>query len=346
MIASLPRLGDPAAPRFRSLPRPRIWVAVVVAAVVIFAGFMLASAIAHGDVGRVVGTAVGIAIAVGGLSLLARYWRSVRIALAELTRHHPDAVVIAARFPAVPLTAVEQMWAPSSERLRAQEAALVADHQGLSFFSVRAGVPELLLDIPWAQVRDLIPVEFVESGIAYQGLLLSAMEPRSRLVFQPSLPALPFPTFPMGDRLQELRDRIMRQQHPGTGDEASYADQARSDSDQGLEAAIAEVSGRFGPRAHGHTRGAYALTPVMHNPYLNLPLSGAFVGTSAFLLTKLEELTGWVIIPFAALMGVAGVALLVQSLLRVPSWHRARKVAREYVRQHGGRVPSDLRWFA
>ena len=134
---------------------------------------------------------------------------AVRIALAELTRHHPDAVVIAARFPAVPLTTVEQMWAPSSERLRAQEAALVADHQGLSFFSVRAGVPELLLDIPWAQVQDLTPVEFVESGIAYQGLLLSAMEPRSRLVFQPSLPALPFPTFPTGDRLRDLRDRIM-----------------------------------------------------------------------------------------------------------------------------------------
>jgi hypothetical protein len=128
--------------------------------------------------------------------------------------------------------------------------------------------------------------------------------------------------------------------------EGWYADQTRSGSDQDLEAAIAKVSGRFGPRAHGHSRGAYALTPVMHNPYLNIPLSAAFVGTSAFLLTKLEELSGWVIIPFAALMGVAGVTLLVHSLLRVPSWHRARKVAREFVRQHGGQVPSDLRWFA
>jgi hypothetical protein len=91
---------------------------------------------------------------------------------------------------------------------------------GLSFVSVRAGVPELLLDIPWGQVQDLTPVEFVESKIAYQGLLLTGVGPGSRLVFQPSMPARVLPTFPTGDRLRDLRDRIMRQQHPSTEDEA------------------------------------------------------------------------------------------------------------------------------
>jgi hypothetical protein len=113
-----------------------------------------------------------------------------------------------------------------------------------------------------------------------------------------------------------------------------------------VEAIVQAAEGRIRARAHRHDRPGYVLTPVMHNPYLNLPLVVVFIGVGVFMLGKLDEVPGWIVFPFVDLVCLAGLALLVSAAARIPSWHRARRAAREYVEQHGGRFPPDLRWHS
>lgn len=83
-------------------------------------------------------------------------------------------------------------------------------------------------------------------------------------------------------------------------------------------------------------------TPLMNNPYPNILLGGLYVWVGWFLLTKLGAPWGWVLL---GLFGIGGLWLVALFVRKIPSWHRARRVARAYIAEHGGRMPPELRWY-
>jgi len=77
-------------------------------------------------------------------------------------------------------------------------------------------------------VRDIFPVEFVDSSIAYEGVVIDGVEPGARLVVQLSEPAGRFLRYPTGSELAEVVGRIssLRNRSPGHLDAARVAEPA------------------------------------------------------------------------------------------------------------------------
>jgi len=65
---------------------------------------------------------------------------------------------------------------------------------------------------------------------------------------------------------------------------------------------------------------------------------------SVFILDKLHAVL-WFAIPFVVVLALAFGAFALAGALRIPSWHRARRRAREYIAENGGKFPPDLRWY-
>lgn len=85
------------------------------------------------------------------------------------------------------------------------------------------------------------------------------------------------------------------------------------------------------------------MTPATHNPYLQLPVALMAALAGLFLFIQLSGSLVW-----AALAGgffwLAAVLLLFVSIRRIPSWHRARRLVREYVKRTSSEFPQELRW--
>jgi hypothetical protein len=41
-------------------------------------------------------------------------------------------------------------------------------------------------------------------------------------------------------------------------------------------------------------------------------------------------------------VGGLGLVIIVQNLIRAPRWHKARRVAKRYIAEHGGELPEEL----
>ena len=126
-------------------------------------------------------------------------------------------------------------------------------------------------------------------------------------------------------------------------DEGWYADDAEA-RETDVDRYAREGEGRFRSRAHDHRRAGYAIVPATHNPYFNFVFPPLAIYVSVFLIEKMQD-TLWFVIPFVVLLLVAFVGIAVVSALRIPAWHRARRRAREYIAEHGGKFPADLRWY-
>ncbi|MHA6667555.1 hypothetical protein ACX3O0_01665 [Homoserinimonas sp. A447] len=106
-----------------------------------------------------------------------------------------------------------------------------------------------------------------------------------------------------------------------------------------------EAAGKgLNPYGYYEDRPGLAMSPVMHNPYFSFGHTVVFGWVGLFLFGKLDE-TGW--LTFVLVIGceVVAVLALVMGVLRIPSWHRARKVAKAHVAAHGGSFPPELRWY-
>lgn len=61
-----------------------------------------------------------------------------------------------------------------------------------------------------------------------------------------------------------------------------------------------------------------------------------------FLFVKLDSAL-WLAILLVLFFAGGSLLIVVMSIRRMPSWHRARKVAREYIQENGGDMPRELR---
>ena len=92
------------------------------------------------------------------------------------------------------------------------------------------------------------------------------------------------------------------------------------------------------------TKGRVGLGPP-YNPYFSVVIGLLMVGVGAFVSWQLRGVPLVAIlltVPFVAL----GVLLVAWSSRRIPAWHRARRDVDQYLTEHPGQFPRDLRWFS
>jgi hypothetical protein len=81
-----------------------------------------------------------------------------------------------------------------------------------------------------------------------------------------------------------------------------------------------------------------------NNPYLSIVLIvPAMIAAGAILYSDLSGSPGIAVL-VAVLFGVGTLVVLGTNLMRVPSWHSARKLAREKLAE-GQKLPPELRWY-
>lgn len=120
-------------------------------------------------------------------------------------------------------------------------------------------------------------------------------------------------------------------------------DEYRSQRDADLDRKV-EEAGPVLPYGYYEDRPGLAISPLMHNPYLNLVFGPVFVWLGLFVLDKLHEVLG-LAIGLAIFFGLVGAVVLIVSAVRIPGWHRARRLARDHIAEHGGNYPPELRWY-
>lgn len=148
----------------------------------------------------------------------------------------------------------------------------------------------------------------------------------------------------MKQEAQSRRERRQRVNAPWSS-KGWYGDEMRGARDPELDRLIqAEGRGKINPLGYYQDRPIFAVSPAMHNPYLNL-VSGAltvWVGTFLFNETLPSLLGAFALGGFFWFLG-AGIIFF--TVIRIPSWHRARQVAKEYLRTHEGELPPELRLY-
>ncbi|MFB2557061.1 hypothetical protein [Herbiconiux liangxiaofengii] len=124
-----------------------------------------------------------------------------------------------------------------------------------------------------------------------------------------------------------------------------YSDEYEAARDPEVERVVEQAGRSLHPYGYKDNRPGLAISPVFHNPYLNLPLTGVFVWGGLFLFEKLRDdafVAAVVCLIFFSLVALIGV---VMSALRAPGWHRARRDVRAYIAEHGGPFPPELLWY-
>lgn len=124
-----------------------------------------------------------------------------------------------------------------------------------------------------------------------------------------------------------------------------YADEIRRGRDPEI-LRIYEVAGRGKVNPIGYREGtpALAVSPATHNPWLRLPLALIGAGAGAFLFVQLSASPVWAWLAGGAFWAIA-VLIIVTAIRQIPSWHRARRMVREYLAEHPGKFPLELRWY-
>lgn len=121
-----------------------------------------------------------------------------------------------------------------------------------------------------------------------------------------------------------------------------YARGRRSRRDPVLDKLIqAEGRGKVNPYGFRRDASIRAVGKAANNPYLNLFQAALGIFLGAFIAYQLREsVWAWVV---GGVFGLLSLAIVVYNLYRAPAWHRARRVAKAYVAEHGGSIPDELR---
>jgi hypothetical protein len=116
------------------------------------------------------------------------------------------------------------------------------------------------------------------------------------------------------------------------------------DPDPELDRELQKAAGPTRGTAYVRRSPGLAINPVMNNPYFSGALGAPFGWAAWFVFDKLQE---QIVLAFAiaGFFGFVALVAVLVSIRRVPAWHRARRVARAWIAEHGGVMPSDLRWY-
>lgn len=147
--------------------------------------------------------------------------------------------------------------------------------------------------------------------------------------------------------LQDSQGRHRRRDGPiqmPWSDEGWYTDEYHAERDQVLDKKVEAVGKGLNPYGYYTDRPGLAISPMMHNPYFSFVLAGAFAWLGWFIFDKLIGVL-WLAIVLCAFFGLIAILAVVISAFRIPGWHRARKVAKAHVTEHGGEFPSELKWY-
>jgi hypothetical protein len=120
---------------------------------------------------------------------------------------------------------------------------------------------------------------------------------------------------------------------------------AEASRDNGLDQELGANRGVVPATLAELNRPGLAINPAMNNPYLAGALGIPLGWLAAFLYSKLSpDAFGWAIAT-ASFFGFSALLIVGLSAWRIPAWHRARRVGKAWIRQHGGELPSELRWY-
>jgi hypothetical protein len=126
-----------------------------------------------------------------------------------------------------------------------------------------------------------------------------------------------------------------------------YGQRVRRHQDPEIQAIIrASGSKRINPIGFAEPQSpALAVTAAAHNPYLSLiPAAVGFL-VGVILWTKLSVNPG-AALAAASFFWAAGLFLFAVNVIRIRSWHRARRNVRAYLLEHHGEFPKELKWYS
>lgn len=220
----VPRVGDPGAPYWLGR-RPALTIVVsslVLAGVVVVAGFVVWQDLTSGIPTRVIGTIGGLAL--GGVAVPVTVWagwrrllRPLRRAAAQVKVDRPTSRVIGGRLPLLggvePTSFVAMVDALTTPN---HWVVLAIDDTAVTILD-SSQPPKVLLQLPWREVLRVAPVEYVESGRAYDGLAIDGPTVEQSVVLQVVRPRLMGARFPHGKELDLLAEEIKALRPLGRG---------------------------------------------------------------------------------------------------------------------------------
>lgn len=125
-----------------------------------------------------------------------------------------------------------------------------------------------------------------------------------------------------------------------------YGDEVRRSRDPAITEIIRNA-GRGRVAASGFERGRPGLdvSPASHSPYILIFWCTVFVAFGFFLFVQLSE-TAWLAWVVAGIFWLGALIGFASAMRQIPSWHRARRDVKEYLRHHEGSFPQELKWYA
>lgn len=127
-------------------------------------------------------------------------------------------------------------------------------------------------------------------------------------------------------------------------DKGWYADMQDASRDAALDEQLRRDAGPIPATLGSRNRPGMAISPAMNNPYFTGGLALLFGWVAWFLFDKLQsDIVAAVLV--ASFFGIGSLGIALFSAIRIRSWHRARRVAKAWVAEHGGEIPPELRWY-
>jgi hypothetical protein len=201
------RFGDLSVRRWRASAAAKPAILAVAVFLVVTAVVTTKHWIDAGDTPHILGSVIGISLAVlvmlAAVTAWAMYWRGLAWAVSEVGTRSAGALVLGARLPRLAASVLAQSWPKElGQPLPPQNVVIQVDPLGATLFNTKRP-PSKLIEIPWSQVQGLSVVEYVEADRAYPGLALEVSKSNSAIVFQLITPSLPFVRFPKEEQLAE-----------------------------------------------------------------------------------------------------------------------------------------------
>jgi hypothetical protein len=112
--------------------------------------------------------------------------------------------------------------------------------------------------------------------------------------------------------------------------------------DTNLDALIRESSRGIDPGGFRERHRVYAVARPAHNPYFTLVGGIVLVPCSIYVLVQMQNALVFAILALVFVDGIY-LVLLAFTIRRIPVWHRARRIARAYIAEHGGSMPPELK---
>jgi len=95
-------------------------------------------------------------------------------------------------------------------------------------------------------------------------------------------------------------------------------------------------------RSRGGNAVSRGLAAGTNNPYITIVLAGALIPLGIFIATKEFPLA----LALSVALFVAAAAVIGLAIVRIPGWHRRRRIAKTYLTGSGVGLPPELRWYS